>query len=222
MHDGLSPLIPTLAVSHRAGTWSRREKAQFDESQRAQALALPEDLPWGDVEQEIYGLLCASIVKLLLTCGMLLMAFAVAAPALGATADTSPCRFEGGRCVHFVTPDRDIECDISFDATAAGGGFGSVRCGVHRNRYRGSGSCLFRSRENPSRRWYIVGPAGNTNVGAYAQRRCFSGVPVTVLRDGQRVGVGPFRCRYRAPVVTCVNSRLGHGFSISNKTQRTF
>jgi len=166
--------------------------------------------------------LCASILKLLLTYVMLLMAFAWAASASGATANTSPCRFEGGRCVHFVTPDRGIECDISFDATAAGGGFGSVRCGVHRNRYRGSGSCLFRSRENPSRHWYIVGSAGNTNVGAYDQSRCFSGVPLTVLRDGQKVGVGPFRCRYGAPVVTCVNSRLGHGFSISNETQRMF
>ena len=164
------------------------------------------------------------MVKPLLTCGMLLVAFAVAAPASGATADTSPCRLKGGRCVHFVTPDRDIECDISFDATAPGGGSGSVRCGIHRNRYRDDqGGCFFRSREkNWSRHWYIVGPAGNTNVGANAQRRCFSDVPVTVLRDGQKVGVGPFRCRYRAPVVTCVNSRLGHGFSISNKTQRTF
>ena len=150
------------------------------------------------------------------------MTVAVAASASAATASSSPCRVERGRCVHFVTPDRDIECDISFDATAAGGGFGSVRCGIHRNRHRGSGSCYFRSRENPSRRWYIVGPVGNTNVGAYDQTRCFSDVPVTVLREGQKVGVGPFRCRYRAPVVTCANSRLGHGFSISNATQRTF
>ena len=150
------------------------------------------------------------------------MALTVAAPASGATANSSTCRVERGRCVHFVTPDRDIECDISFDATAAGGGFGSVRCGIHRNRYRGSESCYLRSRENPARHWYIVGPVGNTNVGAYDQTRCFSDVPVTVLRDRQKVGVGPFRCRYRAPVVTCVNSRLGHGFSISNKTQRTF
>src|SRR5262245_24821296 len=30
--------------------------AQFDEPQQAQAMALLEGLPWGDVEQEIYGL----------------------------------------------------------------------------------------------------------------------------------------------------------------------
>jgi hypothetical protein len=168
--------------------------------------------------------LCAFIVKLLLTCGMLLMAFTVAAPASGATASSSPCRIERGLCVHFVTPDRDIECDLQFDATAPGGGSGSVRCGIHRNRYRDDqGGCFFRFREKTwSRHWYIVGPIRNTNVGANAQRRCFSDDPVTVLREGQKVGVGPFRCRYRGPVVTCVNSRLGHGFSISNKTQRMF
>lgn len=163
-------------------------------------------------------------MKLLLTCGMLLLASTVATLASSATARSSPCRIERGLCVHFVTPDRAVECDIRFDATASGGGFGSVRCGIHRNRYRDDqGGCFLRSREkNVSRRWYIVGPVRNTNVGANAQRRCFSDVPVTVLRHGQKVGVGPFRCRYRAPVVTCVNSRLGHGFSISNKTQRTF
>ena len=168
--------------------------------------------------------MCAFIVKLLVTCGMLLTAFTVAAPASGATASSSPCRIKRGLCVHFVTPDRDIECDLQFDATAPGGGSGSVRCGIHRNRYRDDqGGCFFRFREKTwSRHWYIVGPIRNTNVGANAQRRCFSDDPVTVLRDGQKVGVGPFRCRYRAPVVTCVNSRLGHGFSISNKTQRMF
>ena len=31
-------------------------RPQFDESQRAQVVALLEDLPWGDVEQAIYGL----------------------------------------------------------------------------------------------------------------------------------------------------------------------
>lgn len=131
---------------------------------------------------------------------------------------------ERGLCVHFVTPDRDVECDIQFDATAPGGGSGSVRCGIHRNRYRDDqGGCFFRFREkNWSRHWYIVGPVRNTTVGANAQRRCFSDVPVTVLRDGQKVGVGPFHCRYRAARVTCVNSLLDHGFSISNKTQRTF
>src|SRR5262245_3377540 len=67
---------------------------------------------------------------------MLLTASVVAASASGATANDPSCR-SGGRCVHFVTPDGDIECDISFDATAAGGGgFGSVRCGIHRNRVR--------------------------------------------------------------------------------------
>lgn len=30
--------------------------AQFDETQREQALALLEELPWGDLEQELYGL----------------------------------------------------------------------------------------------------------------------------------------------------------------------
>ena len=155
---------------------------------------------------------------------MLLMALTVAAPASGATASSSPCRIERGLCIHFVTPDRDIECDIQSDATAPGGGFGSVRCGIHRNRHRGDqGGCFFRSREKDwSRHWYIARSRPEHHCWCERSKKVLLHVPVTVLRDGQKVDAGPFRCRYRAPVVTCVNLRLGHGFSISNKTQRTF
>jgi len=37
---------------------------QFDETQRAQAIALLEDLPWGDLEQELYGLEAALALAL--------------------------------------------------------------------------------------------------------------------------------------------------------------
>ncbi len=111
---------------------------------------------------------------------------------------------------------------MSFDPHVVGGGFGRVSCGIHRNRFRYSGDCYFSARENWSRRWSLTGPAGSAAASAGPQRRCFSDVPARVLRNGQTVRVGPFRCTYRTPAVTCVNARSGHGFSISNKTQRTF
>lgn len=38
--------------------------AQFDDIQRAQAIALLEELPWGDLEQELYGLEAALALAL--------------------------------------------------------------------------------------------------------------------------------------------------------------
>ncbi len=153
--------------------------------------------------------------RLLLASGLLLATGVLAAPALGAaTVDL----------VHFVTPDREIECDmsISFDPHSGAGGFGRVSCGIHRNRFRYSGDCYFSAHEEWSRRWFLTGYARDAAAGAGPQRRCFSDIPARVLRNGQTVRVGPFRCTSRTPAVTCVGTESEHGFSISNKTQRTF
>jgi nitrite reductase/ring-hydroxylating ferredoxin subunit len=123
--------------------------------------------------------------------------------------------------VHFVTPDREIECDMAFDPYAIGGGamgHGSVVCAIHRKRFRHSVGANV-DLEKPSRRWVII---DDDSASGGRRGRGFSSAAVRVLRNGQAVRVGPFRCTYRTARVTCVSTRSGHGFSISNKTQRTF
>ena len=50
-------------LRHSRLRWSV-SAAQFDDIQRAQAIALLEELPWGDLEQELYGLEAALAVAL--------------------------------------------------------------------------------------------------------------------------------------------------------------
>lgn len=50
-------------LRHSRLRWSV-SAAQFDDIQRAQAIALLEELPWGDLEQELYGLEAALALAL--------------------------------------------------------------------------------------------------------------------------------------------------------------
>ena len=109
--------------------------------------------------------------RLLLASGLLLATGVLAAPALGAaTVDL----------VHFVTPDREIECDMSVLGSipaAAPGGFGRVSCGIHRNRFRYSGDCYFSAHEEWSRRWFLTGYARDAAAGAGPRKEVFFGYP---------------------------------------------
>ena len=110
-------------------------------------------------------------------------------------------------------PGRDIEC-LMVDPNIANG---NVTCGIHRNRFRGSRSTF--DAEKPSRRWFV-------NVWQFAlvevSTRGFGSSPVRVLRYGQTLRVGFFRCTSRVAGLTCLSRHSGHGFFLSNKRQRTF
>jgi hypothetical protein len=115
--------------------------------------------------------------------------------------------------VHFVMPRRDIEC-VMVDPNVA---YGNVTCGIHRDRFRGSHSDF--DSEKPSRRWFV-------NVTQFAlvevDARGFGSSPVRVLRYGQTLKVGYFRCTSRVAGLTCLSRHSGHGFFLSNQRQRTF
>jgi len=115
--------------------------------------------------------------------------------------------------VHFVMPGRDIEC-LMVDPNVT---YGNVTCGIHRNRFRGSRSGL--DAEKPSRRWLVdVNQLPVVDVST----RLFGSSPVRVLRYGQTLRVGFFRCTSRVGGLTCLSRRSGHGFFLSNERQRTF
>jgi len=110
-------------------------------------------------------------------------------------------------------PGRDIEC-LMVDPKAANG---NVTCGIHRNRFRGSRSGP--DAEKPSRRWFV---GVNQIALVEVSTRPFGSSPMRVLRYGQTLRVGFFRCTSRVAGLTCLSRHSGHGFFLSNKRQRTF
>ena len=94
---------------------------------------------------------------------------------------------------------------------------GNVECGIHRNRFRGSRSGI--DSEKPSRRWLVT--VRNLAV-VDVSTRPFGSSPVKVLRYGQTLRVGFFKCTSRVAGLTCVSKPSGHGFFLSDKRQRTF
>jgi hypothetical protein len=117
--------------------------------------------------------------------------------------------------VHFVLPGGDTECEM-VDPNQL---IGNVTCATHRNRYRCSGPCDLEN--NASRRWYV----DVTRIAEVGQsRRGLGSAPTRVLRSGQALTVGYFRCTSRAAGLTCVSRHSGHGFFLSknNKSQRLF
>jgi hypothetical protein len=114
--------------------------------------------------------------------------------------------------VHLAVPGRDIECDMT-DPNVA---YGNVVCAIHRKRFRGTGDSDL---EKPSRHWLVnlTAPASSS-----MSARPFSTTPVRVLRYGQTLKVGYFRCALRTTGLTCISTHSGHGFFLSGKRQRTF
>ena len=142
---------------------------------------------------------------------LLVVALLVASSGFAASVEGAPTEL----LVHFVMPGRDIEC-VMVDPNVANG---NVECGINRNRFRGSHSGSIVGAEKPSRRWLV-------NVNQFAvvdvSTRGFGSSPVRVLRYGQTLRVGFFRCKSRVAGLTCLSRRSGHGFFLSDKQQRTF
>ena len=116
--------------------------------------------------------------------------------------------------VHFVMPGRDTECEM-VDPDVYNG---NVTCAIHRRRFRGSGGF---DEEKPSRRWFV----DVTRLPqVFLSRRDFGSAPPKLLRYGQTLRVGFFRCTSRPAGLTCVSRSSGHGFFLSsrNKSQRVF
>jgi len=117
--------------------------------------------------------------------------------------------------VHFVLPGRDTECGM-VDPNLL---IGNVTCAIHRNRFRCSGPCDLE--QNASRRWYV----DVTRIAELGQsRRGLGSAPTRVLRSGQTLTVGYFRCTSRPAGLTCVSTHSGHGFFLSknDRSQRLF
>jgi len=120
--------------------------------------------------------------------------------------------------VHFVLPGGDTECEM-VDPNLL---IGNVTCGIHRHRYRCVGVTC--DQENAYSRQWFVDVDRIATVGPNNRGRPFGTAPTRVLRSGQSLTVGHFRCTSRPAGLTCVSMRSGHGFFLShnNKSQRLF
>jgi hypothetical protein len=119
------------------------------------------------------------------------------------------------RLVHFVLPGRDTECEIVDPNTLSG----NVGCAIHRNRNRCPGYCGLE--KEASRRWYVD---VTRSAEVFRSARNLGTDSPRVLRSGQTVTVGYFRCTSRAAGLTCVSRHSGHGFFLGkhNQSQRLF
>jgi hypothetical protein len=146
------------------------------------------------------------LATLLVSCALLLASAVFAASGQSAHMEL---------LVHFVLPGGDTECEM-VDPDLL---IGNVTCGIHRNRFRCSGPCDLE--RVASRRWFVdVSRVSLVGVS----RRGLGSAPTRVLRPGQAVTVGYFRCVSRAAGLTCSSRRSGHGFFLgkNNKSQRLF
>jgi hypothetical protein len=142
----------------------------------------------------------------LVACMLVAASGVFAAPARGAHTEL---------LVHFVLPGGDTECEM-VDPNLLNG---NVTCGIHRNRFRCSGICDVE--KHVSRRWFV--DVTRRAIVMRNRRGLGSDLP-GVLRPGQSVTVGYFRCTSRALGLTCVSRRSGHGFFLSkdNESHRVF
>lgn len=148
-----------------------------------------------------------TLARTIIVAALLMSAGSVAVPLHGAASEL---------LVHFVLPGGDIEC-LMVDPNLSSG---NVECGIHRNRFRcADPACDVET--GYSRRWLVQ----VTQVASVERsRRPFGTSPKRVLRYGQSLTVGHFRCTARKAGLTCVSRRSGHGFFLGkdNERQRVF
>ena len=149
----------------------------------------------------------------MLAASLVICTLLAASGLFAASARSSPTEL----LVHFVLPGgrhgvRDGRSLISW--------IGNVTCAIHRNRFRCSGPCdLEKNCLAPlvCRRDPHCGTGGEST-------RPSDRAPTRVLRSGQALTVGYFRCTARAAGLTCVSRHSRHGFYLStnNESQRLF
>jgi hypothetical protein len=142
--------------------------------------------------------------------GLVALAASVAlAPAAQATASEF--------LVHFVTADRNIECEM----VDPNGTSGNVTCVLHSKGYTTRGDTDnhgLTARDHPH--WDIE-YSGAVVVGL-SRREIHGPNPARILRYGQTLTVGNFRCSSRVSGLTCISRHSGHGFLLSRAKQQTF
>ena len=117
--------------------------------------------------------------------------------------------------VHFITADRNIECEMVDPNTT----IGNVTCVMHSKGYTTRGDLDNHGLTAHAHRQWFVDYSRPALAGG--GRREVHG-PMRVLRNGRALSVGYFRCVSGAAGLTCTSKHSGHGFFLSRAHQRTF
>jgi hypothetical protein len=117
--------------------------------------------------------------------------------------------------VLFITADRTIEC-VMRDAHSAAG---YVDC-AYAKALAGKMTPITHDLFLHAHRHWLVQFSGPALKGS--SRRELGSEQTRVLRSGETLSVGFFRCSSRVAGLTCVSRHSGHGFFLSGTTQRTF
>jgi hypothetical protein len=116
------------------------------------------------------------------------------------------------RWIHFATEDRNIEC-VTSDSLADNVGLDCVM--------RSSGYDPTAAEETKYHPHWILFRNGVALKGI-TRRGLGRPNPATILRNGQTLTVGNFRCSARGSHLTCVSRFSRHGFFLSQGRQRTW
>ena len=117
--------------------------------------------------------------------------------------------------VLFITADRSVECVMRDPHTAAG----YVDCAFAKALAGKMTPITHDVYLQAHRHWLVQfsGPAlkGSSRIGYGSEQ-------TRVLRSGETLTVGFFRCSSRLAGLTCISRHSGHGFFLSSTKQRTF
>jgi hypothetical protein len=119
--------------------------------------------------------------------------------------------------VHFVTADRNAECEMVDPETT----IGNVECVLHSNGYTTRGDLDNHGlTARPHPHWFV--DYSHPASGGLSRREVHGPVPARTLQTGRTLTVGNFRCSSRVAGLTCTSLRSRHGFFLSRTKQRTF
>jgi hypothetical protein len=119
--------------------------------------------------------------------------------------------------VHFITADRNIECEM----VDPKGTSGNVTCVLHSKGYTTRGDVDnhgLTARYHPH--WDIEF-SGAVEIGP-SRREIHGPNPARIVQYGQTLTVGNFRGSSRVAGLTCTSIHSKHGFLLSRAQQRTF
>jgi hypothetical protein len=119
--------------------------------------------------------------------------------------------------MHLITADRNVECEMVDPTTA----IGNVTCVLHSKGYTTRGDLDNHGLTAHYHPQWSLQVSGRVEVGP-SRREVHGPNPPRILRYGQTLTVGHFRCRYRLAGLTCTSLDSRRGFLLSRTRQRTF
>jgi hypothetical protein len=119
--------------------------------------------------------------------------------------------------VHFITADRNVECEMVDPRST----IGNVTCVLHSKGYTTRGDLDNHGLTAHYHPQWILQSSRPVEEGP-SRREVHGPNPPRILRYGQTLKLGNFRCTSRPAGLTCASVHSKHGFLLSTTQQRIF